>query len=85
MVAPSRERRIRNRFGLSLVEMAEEMEVPPWTIKRRLHTAGRRSKAEPEASASAAEEWTDGLAPGSQADDEDDVECVGAGMSAAGW
>jgi RNA polymerase sigma-70 factor (ECF subfamily) len=68
--------------GLSLVEMAEELDVPLGTIKRRLHTARKRLKAELEASVADADEWTDGFALGS-AEDED--ECVGAGISAAGW
>jgi RNA polymerase sigma-70 factor, ECF subfamily len=72
--------------GLSLVEMADELDVPLGTIKRRLHTARKRLKAELEASVADADEWTDGVALGLNADDdEDEPECVGAGVAAAGW
>ncbi len=60
--------------GESLVEMAESLETPIGTIKRRLHTARKRLKAELQGVAADAEEWTD--AP---AEDEDDAELVGAG------
>ncbi len=45
--------------GQSLVEMAEAQEAPVGTIKRRLHTARKRLKAELEASVADADEWTD--------------------------
>src|SRR4051794_33375488 len=46
--------------GQSLVEMAERLEAPIGTIKRRLHTARKRLKAELQAGVSDAEEWGDG-------------------------
>ena len=46
--------------GQSLVEMAERLDAPLGTIKRRLHTARKRLKAELEAVAADAEEWSDG-------------------------
>jgi len=64
--------------GQSLVEMAESLETPIGTIKRRLHTARKRLKAELQGVAADAEEWTD--AP---AGDEDDAELVGAGDRSA--
>lgn len=69
---------------LSLIEMAEELDVPLGTVKRRLHTARKRLKAELEAT-SPDDEWSEGF----HADEEDEVEaeameCVGAGCS-RGW
>src|SRR5262249_24953321 len=46
--------------GQSLLEMAERLDSPLGTIKRRLHTARKRLKAELEASAADAEEWSTG-------------------------
>ncbi len=60
--------------GQSLVEIAEQLNTPIGTIKRRLHTARKRLKAELEAGVADAADWTDGLT----ADDEDDAELVGA-------
>jgi RNA polymerase sigma-70 factor, ECF subfamily len=72
--------------GLSLVEMAGELEVPLGTIKRRLHTARRRLRLELEASVSDAEEWADGLVTELDSDpDEADSGCVGAGVEASPW
>ncbi len=68
--------------GLSLVEMAEELEVPLGTIKRRLHTARRRLRLELEGAVADADEWTDGQ-NADEADDE--LECVGAGVTSARW
>jgi RNA polymerase sigma-70 factor (ECF subfamily) len=56
--------------GQSLVEMAERHDAPLGTIKRRLHTARKRLRAELVAVASDAEEWSD--APGCDSDDLDD-------------
>lgn len=56
--------------GQSLVEMAERLEAPIGTIKRRLHTARKRLKAELEARAADAEEWVNG--PGLDDPDETD-------------
>ena len=46
---------------LSLLEIAEELDVPIGTIKRRLHTARKRLKAQLRADAVDPEEWTDAL------------------------
>lgn len=63
--------------GQSLVEMAERLDAPLGTIKRRLHTARKRLKAELEAVAGDAEEWGDGR---DAEDDLDfDTELVGTG------
>ena len=45
--------------GLSLVEIADEFEVPVGTIKRRLHTARKRLKARLRADAADPDEWAD--------------------------
>jgi RNA polymerase sigma-70 factor (ECF subfamily) len=71
--------------GLSLVEMADELEVPLGTIKRRLHTARKRLRAELEASVVDADEWTDGFASGPDDEGESEPECVGAGVLTAEW
>jgi RNA polymerase sigma-70 factor (ECF subfamily) len=46
--------------GLSLVEIAEELMAPLGTIKRRLHTARKRLRAELEGLAADADEWACG-------------------------
>lgn len=72
--------------GLSLVEMAGELDVPLGTIKRRLHTARKRLKAELEASVADSDEWTDGLDLASSEDgDPDELECAGARVVRSGW
>ncbi len=58
--------------GQSLVEIAEQTEAPIGTIKRRLHTARKRLKAELQAHTPDAEEWVDGACE----DDEDETENV---------
>jgi RNA polymerase sigma-70 factor (ECF subfamily) len=45
--------------GQSLIEIAERLETPIGTIKRRLHVARKRLKAELQAGAVDSEEWTD--------------------------
>ncbi|QDV37252.1 RNA polymerase sigma factor [Tautonia plasticadhaerens] len=45
--------------GQSLIEIAEELEVPIGTVKRRLHTARKRLKAQLRADSADPEEWTD--------------------------
>lgn len=45
--------------GQSLVEMAERLDTPVGTIKRRLHTARLRLKAELESSVTDRDEWSD--------------------------
>jgi RNA polymerase sigma-70 factor (ECF subfamily) len=59
--------------GKYLVEIAEGLDTPIGTIKRRLHTARKRLKAELEAGVADAAEWSDFAT-----DDEDDAELVGA-------
>jgi RNA polymerase sigma-70 factor (ECF subfamily) len=72
--------------GLTLVQMADELDVPLGTIKRRLHTARKRLKAELEASVGDAEEWTDGVRLGSATDDEEDeLQLACAGSAGASW
>jgi RNA polymerase sigma-70 factor (ECF subfamily) len=66
--------------GQSLVEIAEQLDVPIGTIKRRLHTARKRLKAELEAGAVEADEWSDAMPA---ADDEGDL--IGAGVAEATW
>ena len=46
--------------GQSLMEISEDLETPVGTIKRRLHTARKRLKAELQADQPEAEEWVDG-------------------------
>jgi RNA polymerase sigma-70 factor (ECF subfamily) len=62
--------------GQSLLEMAERLDTPIGTIKRRLHIARKRLKAELQAGVTDAEEWTDGLP-----DDDEDEQRVEAGAA----
>lgn len=55
--------------GQSLIEMAEDVDAPVGTIKRRLHTARKRLKAVLEGSVADASEWSDD--PADEADSED--------------
>jgi RNA polymerase sigma-70 factor (ECF subfamily) len=66
--------------GQSLVEMAEQLDAPLGTIKRRLHTARKRLRAELESVAADAEEWSDAPAPERDDDEEDvrDPRCLAA-------
>ncbi len=57
--------------GQSLIEIAEALDVPIGTVKRRLHTARKRLRAELQAAANDQDEWTDGMA-------EPEEELVGA-------
>jgi RNA polymerase sigma-70 factor, ECF subfamily len=71
--------------GQSLIEIAENLDVPIGTIKRRLHTARKRLKAELEACGGGADEWTDDLATGDNDDDADTgADLVGAGADESG-
>lgn len=63
--------------GHSLIEIAELLDVPIGTVKRRLHTARKRLKLALESSVVDANEWTDGHDGFSDPDDEFDL--VGAG------
>jgi RNA polymerase sigma-70 factor, ECF subfamily len=66
--------------GHSLLEIAEMLDVPLGTVKRRLHTARKRLKLELEASVADAREWTDHQAEDSGDEfDESESELVGAG------
>ncbi len=56
--------------GRSLVEIAEGLDTPVGTIKRRLHTARKRLKAELQAGVADADEWAEAEA---DTDDEDDL------------
>ena len=60
--------------GQSLLEMAERLETPIGTIKRRLHIARKRLKAELQADTADTDEWTDAPA-------EEEGELVGAEAS----
>jgi RNA polymerase sigma-70 factor (ECF subfamily) len=72
--------------GLSLVEMAEELMVPLGTIKRRLHTARKRLRAELESSVANADEWTSGSAlDGTDPEDPCDSADLVASVSASAW
>jgi RNA polymerase sigma-70 factor (ECF subfamily) len=66
--------------GRSLLEIAEMLDVPLGTVKRRLHTARKRLKAELETSVADPAEWSD-YQPSSGCDQEDDAELVGAGAA----
>ncbi|WP_422929512.1 RNA polymerase sigma factor [Singulisphaera sp. PoT] len=62
--------------GKSLIEIAEELETPVGTVKRRLHTARKRLKVELETSVSASDEWSEG-----PLEEDEDAELVGAGST----
>ncbi len=67
--------------GQSLLEMADRLDAPLGTIKRRLHTARKRLRVELEALAEDADEWSDGA--DSDLDDESDegdLVASGSGM-----
>ncbi len=63
--------------GRSLVEIAEQLDAPIGTIKRRLHTARKRMKDALQASVAAADEWTEGPS------DEPEGDLVAAGAEEA--
>jgi RNA polymerase sigma-70 factor (ECF subfamily) len=83
--------------GQSLLEIAEQLEVPIGTVKRRLHTARKRLKAELEASVNDSAEWSETATPFDDADQDEDAEggdgdggspagLIGAGVSrSAAW
>jgi RNA polymerase sigma-70 factor (ECF subfamily) len=69
--------------GLSLLQMADELEVPIGTIKRRLHTARKRLRFELEASVADSSEWVDGFECEETIDPDESesaLECVAAGV-----
>ena len=56
--------------GMSLLEIADQLDVPVGTIKRRLHIARKRLKDELQARVADAEEWSNGwVAPDEDADE----------------
>ncbi len=61
--------------GLSLAEIAEQLDVPIGTVKRRLHTARKRLKAVLTAELSEADEWTD--SPAEVEDEEEELMLAG--------
>jgi RNA polymerase sigma-70 factor (ECF subfamily) len=63
--------------GQSLIEISERLDAPIGTIKRRLHTARKRLKAELEASVADAAEWSENPLD----DDDADSDLVAAGGS----
>jgi RNA polymerase sigma-70 factor (ECF subfamily) len=66
--------------GHSLIEIADLLGVPLGTVKRRLHTARKRLRAELESSVSDAAEWYDSPRLDADLDREDlELELVGAG------
>ena len=66
---------------LSLIEMADELDVPLGTIKRRLHTARKRLRVELESSVADVNEWSDRMNFDHNDDDAEELDCVGAGVS----
>jgi RNA polymerase sigma-70 factor, ECF subfamily len=70
--------------GHSLIEIAELLDVPLGTVKRRLHTARKRLKVELETSVADPAEWTDSV-NGRDQEDEGALELVGAGASETSW
>jgi len=72
--------------GESLVEIADRLDVPLGTVKRRLHTARKRLRAELVASVNDADEWSETARPVELEDDDsgsDELVGVGPGTSAA--
>jgi RNA polymerase sigma-70 factor, ECF subfamily len=65
--------------GQSLIEIAQSLDVPIGTVKRRLHTARKRLKAELQAVAADADEWSDSPELGAEAEDEGELVGAGAG------
>ena len=56
--------------GESLIEIADRLDAPIGTIKRRLHTARKRLKAELESGVSESDEWSE---PSSSPDEDDEL------------
>jgi RNA polymerase sigma-70 factor (ECF subfamily) len=70
--------------GESLVEIAERLDVPIGTVKRRLHTARKRLRAELVDSVSDAGEWSEAARPVALEDENsgsDDLVGIGSGAS----
>lgn len=60
--------------GQSLLAIADQLDVPIGTVKRRLHTARKRLKAELEASVNDHDEWSDLASGPSESESESDYE-----------
>jgi len=60
--------------GQSLLEISESLDAPVGTIKRRLHTARKRLKAELQAESPEADEWVDGADDNPFEDEEDRID-----------
>jgi RNA polymerase sigma-70 factor (ECF subfamily) len=73
--------------GESLVEIADRLDVPLGTVKRRLHTARKRLRAKLMAGARDADEWSEtGRSAELELEDEDSDELVGVGLGpSAAW
>ena len=72
--------------GESLVEIADRLDVPIGTVKRRLHTARKRLRAELLASVSDADEWSETAASVELEDEDsgsDDLVGIGLGATTA--
>ncbi len=69
---------------LSLIEMADELDVPLGTVKRRLHTARKRLRVELETSVADASEWSERLNFDHDEAEEEELEYAGAGAD-RGW
>ncbi len=73
--------------GHSLIAIAEQLDVPIGTVKRRLHTARKRLKQELESTSSDSDEWTmSGVDVEESLDEDSEAELVGAGCGESeGW
>jgi RNA polymerase sigma-70 factor (ECF subfamily) len=69
--------------GQSLIQIAERLDAPIGTIKRRLHVARKRLKAELESGALDGEEWQDGCLGETQDEAFDEIEAMDAAESPA--
>jgi RNA polymerase sigma-70 factor, ECF subfamily len=63
--------------GQTLLEIAERLDVPIGTVKRRLHTARKRLKTELEASFTDADEWSETASECDDSDPDSDLVEVG--------
>jgi RNA polymerase sigma-70 factor (ECF subfamily) len=72
--------------GHSLLEIAQMLGIPLGTVKRRLHTARKRLRAELESAVADAQEWTDCPVSDVNPDEEfaeSELELVGAGVESS--
>jgi RNA polymerase sigma-70 factor (ECF subfamily) len=70
---------------LSLIEMADELDVPLGTIKRRLHTARKRLRVELESSVADASEWSERFGFDEDEREHDGAEELDYAVAGAGW